>query len=76
MYAPPEKEDTQIFIKISQLFANAGINVPKIIEHNEQQGLILLTDFGDDLYLYKLNRMHTSRRFKWQLTSVLNAECR
>ncbi|MEG3592127.1 MAG: phosphotransferase [Pseudomonadota bacterium] len=70
MYAPPEKEDTQIFIKISQLFANAGINVPKIIEHNEQQGLILLTDFGDDLYLYKLNSDNSHELYRDAIRSL------
>ena len=70
MYAPPEKEDAQIFIKISQLFANAGINVPEIIEHNKQRGLVLLTDFGDDLYLYKLNNANSNVLYKDAIRSL------
>lgn len=53
MDAPPP-ETTKPFIEIAQLFKNQGLTVPDIIAGDIEQGFLLLSDFGDDLYLQVL----------------------
>jgi hypothetical protein len=55
MDAPPDKENIQPFIAISQAFAQHGVHVPDILASNQEQGFALLTDFGDHLFLNLLN---------------------
>lgn len=53
--APPEKEDSQPFITIAGDLMRAGVSVPQVHRFDLNQGFMLLEDFGDDLYLEKLN---------------------
>ena len=49
--APPEREDCRPFIRISGVFAKAGVRTPAVIAADPEAGFMLLEDFGDDLYL-------------------------
>lgn len=51
MDAPPSHEDCAPFIHVSEVFAEAGLNVPKVLERDLSQGFLLLTDLGDMTYL-------------------------
>ena len=51
MDAPPDKEDCAPFIDIAQRLQKSGLNVPRIIASNHEQGFLLLTDLGSQLYL-------------------------
>lgn len=51
MDAPPDKEDCEPFIHITQLLRDAGVNAPEIIKQNKEQGFLLLSDLGNDIYL-------------------------
>ena len=55
MDAPPEHEDIEPFIRISHILYDSDINAPVIFESQTDQGFLLLSDFGDELYLDKLN---------------------
>ena len=55
MDAPPKKEPLDSFLDITRRLKEAGVNVPEIYEINEEDGFILMTDFGNDQYLHKLN---------------------
>ncbi|WP_024850673.1 aminoglycoside phosphotransferase family protein [Hydrogenovibrio kuenenii] len=55
MDAPPQHEDCRPFIKVSQEMTAMGVNVPRVIEQNLEQGFLLLTDLGADTYASKLN---------------------
>ncbi len=50
MDAPPEQEDCMSFIDVAQRLLAVGINVPKIIDKDLQQGFLLLSDLGDKQY--------------------------
>ena len=58
MDAPPDKENSEPFIKISSLLAKIGVNAPQVIEADTGQGFLLLTDLGSEPYLDALNE-HT-----------------
>jgi aminoglycoside/choline kinase family phosphotransferase len=50
MDAPPDKEDSAPFIDIAGRLRSAGLNAPKILRFELEQGFGLLEDFGDTLY--------------------------
>lgn len=55
MDAPPPQEDCRPFVRIAQLFSDAGVNVPQVIAQDVERGFLLLSDLGDDTYLSRLN---------------------
>jgi hypothetical protein len=46
MDAPPEREDCRPFVKVADLMAQAGLNVPRIHEWDEALGFMLMDDLG------------------------------
>jgi aminoglycoside/choline kinase family phosphotransferase len=46
MDAPPNKENCKPFVKVADLLQNAGLNVPQILDWDEAQGFMLLSDLG------------------------------
>ncbi|MCG8378561.1 MAG: phosphotransferase, partial [Proteobacteria bacterium] len=56
MDAPPEHENSALFVEISNKLGKSGVNVPVIFNKDIKQGFLLITDFGNDLYLDKLNQ--------------------
>src|ERR1700735_4359084 len=56
MDAPPERENNcRPFIAIAESLRQQGLQTPEIIHSDVTQGFLLLTDFGDDLYLRELS---------------------
>lgn len=54
MDAPPDKEDSQPFVKVAGLFANAGITAPRVEMADFDNGFLLLSDLGRTGYLAAL----------------------
>lgn len=50
MFAPPSHEDTKPFIKVDEWLVNNGFSAPQIFAVDENNGFILLEDFGDNTY--------------------------
>jgi N-acetylmuramate 1-kinase len=77
MDAPPGKEDVRPFIHVAQLLRSAGLHAPDVIEVDEQQGFLLLSDLGRETYLTVLNESNAPQLFsdaidalvRWQLAS-------
>jgi len=77
MDAPPGKEDVRPFIHVATLMRAAGLNAPEIIEADESQGFLLLSDLGRETYLAVLNEANAPQLFsdaidalvRWQLAS-------
>ncbi|MCK4841698.1 MAG: phosphotransferase [Methylococcales bacterium] len=63
MDAPPEKEDTEPFIRTAQLFKKYGVNVPEIYQQELEQGFLLLEDFGSECFLDKLTTNNASNLY-------------
>jgi aminoglycoside/choline kinase family phosphotransferase len=62
MDAPPPQEDVRPFMVIARLLAATGLAVPAIHAADEEAGLLLLEDFGDDTYTRLLARGESERR--------------
>lgn len=54
MDAPPPQEDCTPFVKVAELFLKAGLNVPKIVAKDLENGFLLLSDLGDTTFLSAL----------------------
>lgn len=56
MDAPPPQEDVRPFIKVANLLAAAGLNGARVLEADEAQGFLLLSDLGTEPYLQALQQ--------------------
>ena len=63
MDAPPDKEGLDQFIKVADRFGGLGLNVPRILEQDLEQGFLLITDLGERLYLRHLNETTVERLY-------------
>ena len=64
MDAPPDKEPVLPFIQIANLLQEAGLNVPLILEQNQSDGLLLLSDLGNKTYLSILSRSNAKALYR------------
>ncbi len=54
MDAPPPQENVRPFVHVAGLIQEAGLHAAQVLEADEEQGFLLLTDLGDRLYLEAL----------------------
>ncbi len=47
MDAPPDKENSEPFVRIAALMKGAGLNAPEVLDWDQAQGFMLLSDLGD-----------------------------
>lgn len=52
--APADKEDSRPFVAIARAWLECGVHVPEVLAADFEQGFMLLSDLGDDLYLPQL----------------------
>jgi aminoglycoside/choline kinase family phosphotransferase len=71
MDAPPEKENTEPFLRIANMLARMGINVPLVKLADAEQGFLLLTDLGSTQYLTVLNAANADRLYTDALDALL-----
>jgi aminoglycoside/choline kinase family phosphotransferase len=64
MDAPPQHEPLGAFIQVDLLLSEAGLNVPKILEQDIQNGFLLLNDLGNKTYLTELNKDGADHLYK------------
>lgn len=50
MDAPPQRENSQPFVHVTQMLQQVGLNVPEILAQDLNQGFLLLTDLGVQTY--------------------------
>lgn len=55
MDAPPAHEDCRPFIHVAELFAQAGVHVPRVLDQDLERGFLLLADLGNTTYLAALD---------------------
>jgi len=64
MDAPPDKENTEAFIRVSHLLTEIKVNVPIIFQQNTTEGFLLLQDFGSQCFLDKLTVENASTLYE------------
>ena len=56
MDAPPDRENSEPFVRIGRLMAAAGLRVPQVHSWNAEDGFLLLEDLGPSTMLEALQR--------------------
>ncbi len=77
MDAPVELEDCRPFIRISEQFIEMGLQVPKVLAKNLEQGFLLLTDLGSETYLSALEHateLEVDRLYQQALTALVTLQ--
>ena len=76
MDAPPDKENCGPFIDVAQRLQASGLNAPQIVASDLEQGFLLLTDFGSQLYLSALNEAQVENLYGEALDALLVMQTR
>ncbi len=76
MDAPPSQEDVGPFVKITHLFQQAGINVPKLYAEDVENGFLLLGDLGRQEYLSALNSESVEGLYGDAISALLTLQTR
>jgi hypothetical protein len=63
MDAPPDKENCRPFVRVAALLHEAGLNAPRILAHDLDQGFLLLSDLGTTTYLAALDATNADGLF-------------
>ena len=63
MDAPPAQEDCAPFVRVAEALHAIGLNVPRIVEGDLEQGFLLLTDLGNRQYLPELDDTTAQRLY-------------
>jgi aminoglycoside/choline kinase family phosphotransferase len=61
MDAPPAHEDCRPFVHVAGLLAEAGVNAPRVLAQDLEQGFLLLDDLGSTTYLDVLEQRDPDR---------------
>lgn len=61
--ASPDKQDSQNYIRLAARFHQLGLNVPRVLEKDQDRGFFLITDLGDRPYLSQLNEATVDRLY-------------
>lgn len=71
MDAPPQRENCKPFIEISRRLVASGLNAPKVLASELEQGFLWLTDLGSILYLSELNETQVASLYQDALQALL-----
>lgn len=71
MDAPPPQEDCRPFVKVAELLAHAGINVPQILAADLERGFLLLNDLGRQTYLDVMDGENADQLFADAIHALL-----
>lgn len=66
-----EKESLKSFLHVTEKLSCIGINVPKILEQNLELGYLVISDFGDMLYLDILNDKNYKELYDKALDAIV-----
>jgi N-acetylmuramate 1-kinase len=77
MDAPPEREDCRPFVRVARMLSEAGVNAPRVLAQDLEQGFLLLTDLGNRTYLDVIGEHNAAALFadatdallRWQLAT-------
>src|SRR3990167_1894843 len=71
MDAEPPQEDCRPYVAIAKGLRRLGLQVPDIIYAEEEQGFLLLTDFGDLTYLKALTTDNVGQLYATALNALM-----
>ncbi|MGQ0699578.1 MAG: aminoglycoside phosphotransferase family protein [Panacagrimonas sp.] len=75
MDAPPERERCEPFVRIAELFAQAGLHVPKVLHRDLERGFLLLSDLGRKTYLHAIDEHNADSLFADAIDALIRMQC-
>jgi aminoglycoside/choline kinase family phosphotransferase len=77
MDAPPGKEDMEPYIRIAAMLVDVGVNAPRVLERNHEEGFLLNSDLGSRTYLMELEeRGDADRLYADAIESLVRIQSR
>ena len=77
----PRKEDMEPYIRISSMLVDVGVNAPRVLERNDEEGFLLNSDLGSQTYLMELDAqrrrgspVHRRASTRWSASSRAAAQ--
>ncbi|MFZ4288857.1 aminoglycoside phosphotransferase family protein [Variovorax sp. HJSM1_2] len=70
MDAPPDKENSEPFVRIAALMGQAGLRVPEVLSWDAPQGFMLLTDLGSDTMMARIDAQNPTANQPMYLQAV------
>ncbi len=74
MDAPPPQEDCEPFVRVTNILHASGVNAPTIHDMDLQQGFLLLDDFGNHLYLHKLDSSTANKLYSDAIIALVRMQ--
>jgi aminoglycoside/choline kinase family phosphotransferase len=74
MDAPPEQEDSEAFVRVDKLLAEAGVHVPGIVAVDLDAGFMLLSDLGNRTWLQVLNEGNADDYFDRAMDALVTLQ--
>lgn len=74
MDAPPPQEDCRPFVHAAEVLLQAGLNVPRILAQDIEQGFLLLSDLGDETYLGALNAETADQLYRDAVAALIRMQ--
>lgn len=74
MDAPPEFEDCGRFADLSVRFRAIGLSTPEVFAEHREEGFLLLSDFGDRVYLGALREETVERLYGDALAALMTLQ--
>jgi len=74
MDAPPSQEELSPFVDIATFLYQQNIHVPEIMAINNEDGFLLLSDFGSSAYLDELNETTADSMYQSAIDSLLKIQ--
>ena len=76
MDAPPPQEDCRPFVTVAGFLGEMGLNSPRVLEADLEQGFLLLTDLGSRQYLAELdaNPVNAERLYRDAIDALLRIQ--
>lgn len=74
MDSPPGKEDPAPFVEITQRLLESGVRAPRIHHADLARGFLLIEDFGDQLYLDRLDRRNADTLYRSAIDALIRIQ--
>jgi aminoglycoside/choline kinase family phosphotransferase len=74
MDAPPERENCTPFVAVANALRSIDVKTPEVIAQDLSQGFLLLTDFGDKMYLKELKSNNAVPLYKNALDTLVRLQ--
>jgi hypothetical protein len=69
-----EKESLRPFLDVTQRLLSVGVNAPKILEQNIDEGFLIIKDFGNTHYLNLLNEKNYKELYRRAIGEILKMQ--